>query len=86
MEPSLVGRSNWLDASILLKLHWIDAHLAMEARSVFVIEIGGIDAMIHDIPLILARNLEHTIMSSSIDFLIRTLLQDNRLLGHLDRT
>ena len=66
MEPSLVGRSNWLDASTLLKLHWIDANLAMEARSVFVIEIGGIDAMVYDIPLVLSRNLEHAIMSSSM--------------------
>ena len=64
------------DTSLLVERHAVDTYLAVDAR--LVVNEVLVDAVINDVPLVLARNLEHRVMGSAVD-LVLGLLLDNQI-------
>jgi hypothetical protein len=60
--------------SLLVERQTVDAHLAMDAR--ILIQEVLVDAMVDDVPLILAGNLEHRVVGCAVDLVLRLLLDD----------
>ena len=67
-------RNNGNNTPLLIERHAVDADLAMDAW--LVMDEVLIDAMINDVPLVLARNLEHRVMSGAINLILGLLLDD----------
>ena len=70
------------DTSLLVERHAVDTYLAVDAR--LVMNEVLVDAVIDDVPLVLARNLEHRVVGSAID-LVLGLLLDNHVAVLVDR-
>jgi hypothetical protein len=81
-----VCRHYGLDATIGEELHLIDAGLAMPTRTLAAIDVVLVDAVVYNVPLILAGNLQYAIVCRAIDLLLRTLDEDDRLVGYLNGT
>ena len=79
-------RGDGKNAAIGIELHAVDAHLAVDAGSLFPVDEGGVDAVINHIPLIAAGDLKDAVMRRTKDVLVGTLLKDNGLCRHLDGT
>ena len=78
-------RNNGDDAALLIEGQLVDAHLAMDAR--ILMEVMLVNAMIDNVPLVLARNLQHGVMSCAVDAVLGLLLDDEVvLLVNGDRT
>ena len=73
------------DASFLVESQSVGTYLTMDARSLVGVEVVLVDAMIEDVPLVLAWNLEYGVVGGAIDSVLRVLLQNYRLVGNLDR-
>ena len=58
----------------------------MNAGTLVTLDEVLVDAVVDDIPFVLAGNLEHGVVGGAIDFQFGHLLEDGRLLGHLDGT
>ena len=70
------------DTSLLVERHTVYTYLAMDAW--LVVNEVLVDAVINDVPLVLARNLEHRVMGSAVD-LVLGLLLDNHVVVLVDR-
>jgi hypothetical protein len=64
--------------SLLVERQTVDAYLAMDAGVLF--DEVLVDAVIDDIPLVLAGDLEHTVMRCAVDFVLGFLLDDQVVL------
>ena len=74
------------DAAVGVELHLVDAGFAVPARTFAPIDIVLVDAVVYDIPLILAWNLQYAVVCGAIDLLLGALDEDDRLIGYLDGT
>ena len=79
-------RAHRKNLAVLIKKQAVDAHLTVEAGPHLAVEVGRIDAVIDDVPVIIPRNADNTVMCSAVDFLSGVLLQHDRIGGHSDRT
>ena len=84
LDGHSMGRLHWPDASVGLKFHAVDAHLAMNARLLIGLNEVAVDAMIDDIPLISAWKANQRTMCGSVNALRRVLLQDDWIFRHAD--
>lgn len=82
---TVVCRLDRNDASFLVESQSVGTYLTMDARSLVGVEVVLVDAMIEDVPLVLAWNLEYGVVGGAIDSVLRVLLQNYRLVGNLDR-
>ena len=73
-----------LDTSVGVELHLVDAGLAVPAGTFAPVDIVLVDAVVYDVPLILAGYLKHAVVCGAIDFLVGTLDEDDGLIGYLD--
>ena len=73
-----------LNAAVGVELHLVDAGLAMPAGTLAPVEVVLVDAVVYDIPLILARYLKHTVVCGAIDLFLGALDEDDGLVGYLD--
>lgn len=81
---TLVGGGDGLDAAVGVELHLVDAGLAVPAGTFAPVDIVLVDAVVYDVPLILAGYLKHAVVCGAIDFLVGTLDEDDGLVGYLD--
>ena len=81
---SAVSGSYRLDAAVGVELHLVDASLAVPAGTFAPVDIVLVDAVVYDVPLILAGYLKHAVVCGAIDFLVGTLDEDDGLVGYLD--
>ena len=79
-------RYDRFDAAIGEELHLVDTSLAVPTGALVPIEVVLVDAVVYDIPLILARYLKHAVVCGAIDFLFGALDEDDGLIGYLDGT
>jgi hypothetical protein len=79
-------RCDRLDAAVGVELHLVDAGLAVPAGTFAPIDIVLVDAVVYDVPLVFARNLQYAVVCRAIDFLLGALDEDDRLIGYLDGT
>ncbi len=68
--------------ALLVERHLVNADFAMDAW--FVADEVLVDAVVNDVPFVLAGNLEHRVMSCAID-LILGLLLDNEVIVFINR-
>ena len=75
-----------LDAAIGEELHLVDAGLAVPTRTLAAIDVVLVDAVVYNVPLVLAGNLQYAVVGRTIDLLLRTLDEDHRFSCYLDGT
>ena len=71
------------DVALLVELHLVDAHLAVHSGTAFlaVVDEVFVDAVIDDVPLVLAGYLEHAVVGCAVDALLWHLTQHVIVLG-----
>ena len=67
---------DWNDAAFLVESHLVNAYLTVPSRTFLALNEIFVDAVIHDIPLVLAWNLKDGVVGSAVNLLSRTLNQD----------
>ena len=74
------------DTSLLVERHAVDTYLAVDAR--LVVNEVLVDAVINDVPFILAWNLKYRVVSCAVDELLGNLLEDSGVfaVNHVDFT
>ena len=83
---ALLCRLSGLDGSVGVELHFVDAHLAVDAWLLIAFDIVFVYAVINNIPFVLARYLQHAVVGSSVDFVLSILNEDYWVLGYRDRS
>ena len=63
-----VSRHYTLDGAIGIELHFVDAYLAVNTW--LEMDVFFVDAMVDDIPIVGARNLDNRIVGGAIDFVL----------------
>ena len=63
---------------LLVERQAVDAHFAVDAR--LAVDEVLVDAVVNDVPLILARNLEDGVMGCAVNLVFRLLLDDQVVL------
>ena len=81
---ALVGGDDGFDAAVGVELHAVDAGLAVPAGTFAPVDIVLVDAVVYDVPLILAGYLKHTVVCGTIDLFLGALDEDDGLVGYLD--
>ena len=81
-----LGRLDGLDGAILVEVHAVDADFAVHTRAFFALDVILVDAVIDNVPLIGVGNLKHTVVGRAVNLTLVVGTQDDRMLGHLDRT
>ena len=73
-----------LDTTVREELHLVDAGLAVPTWTLAAIDVVLVDAVVYDVPLILAGYLKHTVVCGAIDLFLGALDEDDGLVGYLD--
>ena len=73
-----------LDTAVGEELHLIDAGLAVPTWPLATIDVLLVDAVVYDVPFILARNLQHAVVGGTVDLFLGALDEDDRPVGYLD--
>ena len=79
---AILSWSNNIDLTTLVKCHLVDAYLTVSARAELTLAVVRIDAMVNNIPLILAIHLKNRVVGSAIDLVLWILLKDNRFVSN----
>ena len=82
---SLLRRLDGENLAVFVEGHRIDADLTMDAWAIAAATEEGVDAVIDDVPDVLLRVFEDGVVRRAVNLLLGTLLEDDRLLGHLNR-
>ena len=77
-----VGGRDALDGAVVVEREAVDTHLAVVART--VAEVGGIDAVVDQIPVVGAGDADHGAVAGAIDQLVGILQDDDGLARHAD--
>ena len=73
-----------LDASVGQELHAVDTGLAVPAGTLVAGDVVLVDAVVYDVPLVLAGNLQYAVVGRTVDLLLGALDEDDGLVGYLD--
>lgn len=79
-------RNDWDDMAFLVEGHTVDAHFAVGAGFGAAVDVVLVDAVIDDVPFVLARQLEHRVVCGAVDKLVGLLEEDGGIgsVNHLD--
>ena len=83
-EDALFGGTDIGDGAIGVEGHAVDADFTMVAGTLLLVDIVLIDAVIDDIPLVLAGHLDDAVVRRAIDLGTRLLHQHDAVLSHGD--
>ena len=73
-----------LDAAIGEELHLVDAGLAVPTWTLAAIDVVLVDAVVYDVPFVLAGELQYAVVGGTVDLLLGALDEDDGLSSYFD--
>ena len=65
---AVVGGADGQDGAVLVEEEAVDAYLAVEAGAHLLVEVGGVDAVVDDVPVVVAGHAYDAVVGGAEDF------------------